>query len=71
MIFTTGQWLGLGAFTAAVIVVGALLLKLDSLIGTNYDIVEDEVATSSIASTSTPTPRSRPKAESPRRKRRH
>jgi hypothetical protein len=71
MIFTTGQWLGIGVFTVAVIVVGALLLKLDSRVGTNYDVGKDEGATSGIASATTQTPPARPQPANPRRKRRH
>jgi len=42
MVFTAGQMLGIGAFTAAVLVIGMLLLKLDAKIGTNYDLAEEE-----------------------------
>ena len=44
MVFTTGQLIGMGAFTAAVLVIGALLLKLDTMIGTNYDIAEEDAS---------------------------
>ena len=40
MVFTTGQWLGIAAFTAIVIVVGIALLKLDSMIGTNHETID-------------------------------
>jgi hypothetical protein len=41
MVFTAGQMLGIVAFTAAVLAIGALLLKLDTMIGTNHDTAGD------------------------------
>ncbi|MDR3685481.1 MAG: hypothetical protein P4L93_00755 [Coriobacteriia bacterium] len=43
MVFTTGQWLGIAAFTTVVVLVGIALLKLDSMIGTNHGVDEGEV----------------------------
>lgn len=77
MVFTTGQMLGIGAFTAAVLVLGLLLLKLDSMIGTNYDVAENDpgageapiaVASDRVSATAAPAV---PPARSGSRRRKH
>jgi hypothetical protein len=70
MVFTTGQMLGIGAFTAVVLAIGALLLKLDTMIGTNHDTVED-TAVSDAPAPPVPTSAKPPTRVTSRRRRRH
>jgi len=77
MVFSTAQLFGIGAFTVIVVLIGALLLKLDSMIGTNYEVEEIVGAgpasqgslsgTASVAQASAASP----SRNAPRRKRRH
>ena len=77
MVFSTAQLFGIGAFTVIVVVVGALLLKLDSMIGTNYEV--DETASrgpspqASLSGASSPVQASAvsPTRNTPHRRRRH
>jgi len=77
MVFSTAQLFGIGAFTVIVVLIGALLLKLDSMIGTNYE-VEEIVGAGSAPQTSLSGTASVAQASAtsssrnaPRRKRRH